>query len=80
MTTRPCFAEKTGERSFRIILTQGLNRQIRRMCENLGLKVLRLKRVRVMNITLEGLKKGSCRQLSAEEVDGLRQMLRRKMK
>ncbi|MCR4690031.1 MAG: rRNA pseudouridine synthase [Lachnospiraceae bacterium] len=80
VTTRPCFAEKTGERSFRIILTQGLNRQIRRMCETLGMKVLRLKRVRVMNITLEGLKKGSCRQLSAEEVEGIRQMLRRKMK
>ena len=51
--TRPCKVEKTGEKSFRIILTQGLNRQIRRMCETLGYRVMTLQRVRIMNIRLE---------------------------
>ena len=50
--TRPCKVEKTGEKSFRIILTQGLNRQIRRMCETLGYRVMTLQRVRIMNIRL----------------------------
>lgn len=56
--TRKCVTEKTGRRSFRIILTQGLNRQIRRMCEYLGYKVVRLKRIRIMEYTLDGLKPG----------------------
>lgn len=50
--TRPCSTRKTGERSFNIILTQGLNRQIRRMCDELGAKVVSLKRIRVMSIKL----------------------------
>lgn len=52
--TRRCFVEKTGKTSFRIILTQGLNRQIRRMCEYLGYQVQTLKRVRIMELTLDG--------------------------
>ena len=56
--TRKCYVEKTGEKSFRIILTQGLNRQIRRMCEYLGYRVKRLKRVRVMNLELGSLPAG----------------------
>jgi len=56
--TRKCVTERTGKRSFRIILTQGLNRQIRRMCDYLGYKVIRLKRIRIMEYTLDGLKPG----------------------
>ena len=56
--TRKCVTERTGKRSFRIVLTQGLNRQIRRMCEYLGFKVVRLKRIRIMEYTLNGLKPG----------------------
>ena len=56
--TRPCKVKKTGRNSFRIILTQGLNRQIRRMCEALGYRVYSLKRVRVMNILLGDLPVG----------------------
>jgi 23S rRNA pseudouridine2604 synthase len=51
--TKKCFVEQTGPSSFKIILTQGLNRQIRRMCDYLNYKVVRLKRVRIMNITLD---------------------------
>ena len=67
VTTKPCLAEKTGEKSFRIVLTQGLNRQIRRMCEQLGCKVRKLKRVRIMNIELGDLKAGESRPVSKKE-------------
>ena len=69
--TRPCFVEKTGKNSFRIILTQGLNRQIRRMCEYLGYQVLSLKRVRIMELTLDGLKEGAYRKATKEEWEKL---------
>ena len=65
--TRPCKVEKTGEKSFRIILTQGLNRQIRRMCETLGYRVLTLQRVRIMNIRLGSLKEGTWRSIGGKE-------------
>lgn len=65
--TRPCKVRKTGERSFRIILTQGLNRQIRRMCESQGYQVRRLRRIRIMNVTLGNLESGKYRELSAKE-------------
>ena len=65
--TRPCKLRQTGERTFTIILTQGLNRQIRRMCEYCGYHVRKLKRVRVMNIELKELKKGEYRELTKEE-------------
>lgn len=65
--TRPCKVEKTGEKSFRIILTQGLNRQIRRMCETLGYRVLTLQRVRIMNIRLGSLKEGTWRSIEGKE-------------
>ena len=68
VTTRPCEAEKTGKRSFSVILTQGLNRQIRRMCDALGYRVVSLKRIRVMNITVKGLAPGEYRRLTEEEV------------
>ncbi len=73
--TRPCFVEKTGKNSFRIILTQGLNRQIRRMCEYLGYKVLTLKRVRVMDLTLEGLGAGQYREATSHEWKQLKEKL-----
>jgi len=68
--TRECFVEKTGKDSFRIILTQGLNRQIRRMCEYLGFEVLKLKRVRIINITLD-LPLGRHRELTPDEISQL---------
>ena len=66
--TRKCKVSKTGKRSFDIILTQGLNRQIRRMCEELGYEVVTLKRVRVMSVKLSdyNLKPGEYAQLSDE--------------
>lgn len=70
-TTRPCVVRKTSNNSFNIVLTQGLNRQIRRMCENFGLKVTKLKRTRVMNITLRDLQVGASRKLTDEELSEL---------
>ncbi|RZJ70937.1 MAG: pseudouridine synthase [Flavobacterium sp.] len=72
--TRECFVEKTGKDSFRIILTQGLNRQIRRMCEYLGYEVVKLKRTRIINITLD-LPVGRHRELTKEEVDQLQLLI-----
>lgn len=65
--TRKCFAEQTGRYEFRIILTQGLNRQIRRMCEYLGYRVTKLKRVRIMNVTLD-VEPGKWRYLTKSEI------------
>lgn len=65
--TNPCEVEKTGAQSFRIVLTQGLNRQIRRMCEHFGFRVFKLKRVRIMNVVLD-LPVGKWRHLSEAEV------------
>jgi 23S rRNA pseudouridine2604 synthase len=71
--TQPCKVMRVGPATFRIILTQGLNRQIRRMCSFFGYKVLRLQRVRIINLTLEGLglKTGKWRELQENEVRGL---------
>lgn len=66
-TTRPCKVMLEGKYTFRIVLTQGLNRQIRRMCEALGYQVKSLKRVRVVNIELGNLKPGEYRELTATE-------------
>ena len=66
--TKPCQVEILGKYTFRIILTQGLNRQIRRMCQELGLKVNALQRVRVANITLGKLRPGTFRRVSGEEL------------
>ena len=67
-TTRPCQVESEGKFTFRIILTQGLNRQIRRMCAALDYKVTKLKRVRVMNITLDKIPYGKYRELTESEM------------
>lgn len=69
--TRPCKVEKIGKYTFSIILTQGLNRQIRRMCDALGYKVTRLVRVRIMNVKLGGLKTGAVRKLTEQELKEL---------
>ncbi|MDE2304695.1 MAG: pseudouridine synthase [Gammaproteobacteria bacterium] len=66
--TRPCRVDRIDERSFRIVLTQGLNRQIRRMCSALGYKVRRLRRVRIGEVHLGTLAPGRWRHLSAQEV------------
>lgn len=65
--TRPCVIEQKGPYTFSIILTQGLNRQIRRMCATVGYHIRQLKRVRVMNIQLGTLKSGEYRELTEEE-------------
>ena len=65
--TLPCKLKPAGDRTFKIILHQGLNRQIRRMCEYLGYKVTRLKRIRFMNISLGDLETGKWRYLTASE-------------
>lgn len=62
---------QTGPCSFKIIITQGLNRQIRRMCEYFGYRVMKLKRVRIINVSLGNLKKGQLRKLTKEEEEGL---------
>lgn len=73
--TRPCKVRKTGRYSFNIILTQGLNRQIRRMCEYFGMNVTILKRIRIMNIKLGDLKEGKYRNLTNCEFDELKKQL-----
>ena len=71
VTTKPCRTSRVAERTFRIVLTQGLNRQIRRMCEVFGYEVRRLQRVRIINLKLGALKPGQWRDLTAEELRGL---------
>ena len=71
VTTRPCKVERLGEYTFRIILTQGLNRQIRRMCRAVGNEVKKLKRVRVLNVQLGAMKPGEQRIISGEELSEL---------
>jgi 23S rRNA pseudouridine2604 synthase len=69
--TKKCEVEKLGKYKFRIILTQGLNRQIRRMCEYLGFEVQTLKRTRIMNVRLDGLPEGEWRELREDELEVL---------
>ena len=72
--TRPCVVKQTHKKEFRLILPQGLNRQIRRMCEYLDYRVVRLKRVRIMNVTLDvGL--GKWRHLTAQELDEINRLV-----
>lgn len=73
--TLPCRVRRTGEKSFNIILVQGLNRQIRRMCEALGCNVVRLRRIRIMNVRLGSMRPGQWRELSEEELSGLMERL-----
>ena len=73
--TKKCYVKKEGKNTFRIILTQGLNRQIRRMCETLGYNVVKLKRLRIMNVKLNDLKIGQWRDLSANELKGINDLI-----
>ena len=75
VTTKPCRAWQTGSHTFHIVLTQGLNRQIRRMCRALDYHVMNLKRLRIMNIKLGHLERGQYRELFPDEVESLRKML-----
>jgi len=77
--TRNCFVKKMGKKKFKIILTQGLNRQIRRMCESLGYKVQSLKRVRIMNIKLD-LPIGKYREFTKKELLELNELLKNSSK
>jgi len=73
--TRKCVVSQEDRFVFRIILTQGLNRQIRRMCEALGYRVTKLKRTRIMNITLRGLPVGEWRYLTAREIGEIQNLV-----
>ena len=73
--TQKCKVQKEGKFGFRITLTQGLNRQIRRMCEHLGYRVTALQRLRIMNVSLGKLKVGSWRHLTAAEMDEINKLV-----
>ena len=74
-TTRKCKVEKIGSRRIRIVLTQGLNRQIRRMCEYFGYRVEKLERVRIMNLRLGELKPGEYREVTASEYEKMLKLI-----
>lgn len=76
VTTRPCQIEPIGKYTFRIVLTQGFNRQIRRMCESFGYRVTKLKRIRIMNILLGDLKMGAYREVTPKEMKELLEMIK----
>ena len=78
--TKPCFVKQEGDTRFRIILTQGLNRQIRRMCEALGYRVTSLKRTRIMNFTIKGIEPGKWRFFIPEEINALNDLLKNSRK
>lgn len=70
--TRPCEVSRINENTFRIVLTQGLNKQIRKMSGALGYKVIKLERIRIMNISIVGIEVGKWRELSEEEVRNIK--------
>lgn len=70
--TRPCKVRRINNNAFKIILTQGLNRQIRRMCKALGYNVIKLERIRIINIKIDGIESGKWRRLNEEEILELR--------
>ncbi len=74
-TTQKCFVQQLTPKTFKIILTQGLNRQIRRMCETLDYTVTSLKRIRIMNIKLTGLQPGSWRYFSPQELINIQELV-----
>ncbi len=78
--TKSCFVKQEGNLKFRIILTQGLNRQIRRMCETLGFRVTSLKRIRIMNFSLNGIAPGKWRYFSPVEISSINEMLQHSSK
>ena len=75
--TKKCKVRKIDDDTFDIILTQGLNRQIRRMCKALSYKVVKLKRIRIMNIMLDDLKEGTYRKVTDDELKEMMKAVRR---
>lgn len=75
VTTNPCEISMINDKTFRIILTQGLNRQIRKMCEHFEYRVVKLKRIRVMNIKIADMKPGEIRKVSEEELSELQRRI-----
>ena len=73
--TRKYFFKKTHKKKFRIILTQGLNRQIRRMCEYLDYRVVKLKRIRIMNVKLD-VEVGKYRELNSNEIKSIKELVK----
>ena len=73
--TNKCLVEKVSAKIFKIVLTQGLNRQIRRMCEYLDYEVTKLKRTRIMNVELGYLQAGDWRELTEEEMKEINKMI-----
>ncbi|WP_299002053.1 23S rRNA pseudouridine(2604) synthase RluF [uncultured Tenacibaculum sp.] len=73
--TKKCKVERINDTTFKIVLVQGLNRQIRRMCEYLGYEVTKLKRTRIMNVTLGNLKVGEWRELTSKEMDEINKLV-----
>lgn len=78
--TKNCFVKQIGPKLFKIVLTQGLNRQIRRMCEALGYNVVSLKRTRIMNMTLGNLPLGKWRFFTPDEIETINLMLKNSSK
>ena len=74
-TTRPCTVSKIDDHSFDIVLTEGMNRQIRRMCSSFGYRVTSLKRIRIMNILLGDLPSGASRELTREEIRRIKTLI-----
>ena len=74
-TTRPCTVSKIDDHSFDIVLTEGMNRQIRRMCSSFGYRVTLLKRIRIMNILLGDLPSGASRELTREEIRKIKTLI-----
>ncbi|MGH4140835.1 23S rRNA pseudouridine(2604) synthase RluF [Clostridium sp.] len=78
--TKNCFVKKEGKYIFRIILTEGLNRQIRRMCEHLGYAVVKLERLRIMNVSINNLALGKWRYLTSKELLGINELISNSIK
>ncbi|WP_408030710.1 23S rRNA pseudouridine(2604) synthase RluF [Tenacibaculum xiamenense] len=78
--TKKCKVERINNKTFRIVLVQGLNRQIRRMCEYLGFEVKKLKRTRIMNVTIGNLKTGEWRELSKSEMEQINRLVSKSSK
>ena len=76
-TTKKCEIEKINNHTFKITLSQGLNRQIRRMCSHFGYQVVKLKRIKIMDITLKGIEAGKWRYLTQAEVEKIRKESKR---
>lgn len=77
--TRPCMVKPVSEKTFDIILTEGLNREIRRMCEALGYRVSDLCRIRIMNLKLDGIKEGEYRDITESEKNELERQIGKKL-